>query len=337
MKNKLKRSIKNALFYVPLFFLISSLSAIIVFKYVSVPYTPLMAIRSLEHRKDTNYRILKEWKPLSEIAPEMTLAVMASEDIWFFKHKGFDWESIRKARRAYQAGESLRGASTISQQTAKNVFLLPYRSWVRKGLEIWFTVGIEWLWGKERIMEVYLNVVELGQGVFGVEAAAQHYFQKPAKELTIPQAALIATCLPAPRQRNPLYPTQDMERRAAHIERLISLLSQPEGSAQTEPEQIVPPMSGEQDAVSTSSWVVYGDNGYDYVKINLSDTVSYRSFQEINPNKIVVDIYGVTNRTTWIHQFPTKAISNVYYLSTVDGAMLVVIDINGKQHWGHSV
>ena len=234
MKTKLKRRIIKALIYVPLFCLFTSLAAIIVFRFVPVPCTPLMALRSFEHRKDTTCHIRKEWKPLHEISPELVMAVMIAEDIWFFKHKGFDWEAIRKTRRAHTVGKKLNGASTISQQTAKNVFLLPNRSWIRKGLEVYFTVGIEWIWGKERILEVYLNVIEMGTGIFGAEAVAQYYFQKPARQLTAREAALIAVCLPNPRQRNPLSPTQEMERRAAKIERIMDLLPIPAWLSKTE-------------------------------------------------------------------------------------------------------
>jgi len=222
------------LVYIPLFCLLTSLVAIIVLKFVPVPYTPLMALRSIEYRKDTDYHIRREWKPLHEIGPQVAMAVMASEDIRFIIHRGFDWKSIRQARLEHAAGKELRGASTITQQTAKNVFLLPHRSWVRKGLEACFTVGIEWLWGKKRILEVYLNVVEMGPGIFGVEAAAQRYYQKPAKELTAREAMLLASCLPAPRQRNPLHPTPEMEERVETIEWIMLLLPVPEWLSKAE-------------------------------------------------------------------------------------------------------
>jgi monofunctional biosynthetic peptidoglycan transglycosylase len=137
----------------------------------------------------------------SEISPHARLAVIASEDQLFADHKGFDWKSIRKAMRYNQRKPGrIRGGSTISQQVAKNVFLWQGRSWFRKGLETYFTFMIEWVWGKKRILEVYLNVIEMGDGVFGIEAAAQEYFNKSAKRLTRQEAARIAACLPNPRR-----------------------------------------------------------------------------------------------------------------------------------------
>ena len=224
MKSKLHKKIIKVAGYILLFFLLTSLGAIIVFKYVPVRYTPLMALRCYEHRKDTSYHIRKVWKPLSEIGYEMAIVAIAAEDLRFNNHHGFDREAIRLAWRDYKNGNSKRGASSITQQTAKNVFLLPHRSWLRKGVEAYFTVGIEWIWGKERILEAYLNVVETGSGIFGVEAAAQHYYQKPAKELKRREAALLASCFPAPHQCNPLYPTQNMEKRVATIEWVLSWL-----------------------------------------------------------------------------------------------------------------
>jgi len=217
-----KRILYILLIYIPLFFLITSISAVIVFKYVPVKYTPLMAIRSFEHRKNTNRQVYKKWTPISEIAPEMMMSVMILEDMRFIAHSGFDLIEIRKARQMQKSGQNLRGASTISQQTAKNVFLLPHRSWVRKALEAYFTVWIELIWGKKRILEVYLNVAEMGENVYGVEAAAQYYYQKPAKELSLKEAALMAACLPDPLQRKPLYPSQTMEERTEYVERTIT-------------------------------------------------------------------------------------------------------------------
>jgi monofunctional biosynthetic peptidoglycan transglycosylase len=144
--------------------------------------------------------IQREVVPLGQIARSLPLAVIASEDQRFMTHGGFAWEAIEKAREEHRKGKRLRGASTISQQTAKNVFLWPGRNMFRKGLEVWFTVLIEAFWTKERILEVYLNVAELGRGVFGAEAAAQHCFNIPAARLTRERSALIATTLPSPRR-----------------------------------------------------------------------------------------------------------------------------------------
>lgn len=135
------------------------------------------------------------------ISPNMKLAVMASEDQGFPDHGGFDWKSIDRAMKHNEKKpQKVRGASTISQQTAKNVFLWQGRSWVRKGLEVYFTKMIEWTWGKDRILEVYLNVIEMGPGIYGAEAAAHTYFNKPAASLTRREAALIAACLPNPKK-----------------------------------------------------------------------------------------------------------------------------------------
>ncbi|MFN3875803.1 MAG: monofunctional biosynthetic peptidoglycan transglycosylase [Flavobacteriales bacterium] len=145
-------------------------------------------------------RIRRANRSLEDVARSMPLAIISSEDQRFMTHGGFSWEQIRKALERNKKGRRIKGASTISQQTAKNVFLWPGRTWLRKGLEAWFTVLIEALWSKERILEVYLNVAEMGKGVFGAEAAAQHCFGKPASRLSPSEAALIAATLPAPRR-----------------------------------------------------------------------------------------------------------------------------------------
>ncbi|RYY41505.1 MAG: monofunctional biosynthetic peptidoglycan transglycosylase [Chitinophagaceae bacterium] len=161
---------------------------------------------------------------ISDVPATMKLAVIASEDQLFPDHGGFDWKSIEKAQ-AYNKRKPgrVRGASTISQQTAKNVFLWQGRSWLRKGLEVYFTKMIEWIWGKERILEVYLNVIEMGKGVYGVEAAAQHYFHKPAVQLTRREAALIAACLPNPKRFQPSAAGY-VQRRAASIQGSMNIL-----------------------------------------------------------------------------------------------------------------
>lgn len=144
--------------------------------------------------------LTRDYVSWNDISPNMKLAVIASEDQLFPFHKGFDVESIRKAMDKNKKSSRVRGASTISQQVAKNVFLWQGRSWLRKGLEVYFTFMIEFVWGKKRILEVYLNVAETGRGVFGVEAAARKYFKKPASKLTKAEAAMIAASLPNPRR-----------------------------------------------------------------------------------------------------------------------------------------
>jgi monofunctional biosynthetic peptidoglycan transglycosylase len=143
----------------------------------------------------------RDYVDYDEMSSQVKLAVISSEDQIFPDHDGFDWKSIEKAMKYNQKKPGrIRGASTISQQTAKNVFLWQGRDWIRKGLEAYFTKMIEWIWGKRRILEVYLNVIEMGKGIYGVEAASQAYFKKPAKNLSRQQAAMIAACLPNPKK-----------------------------------------------------------------------------------------------------------------------------------------
>lgn len=173
-----------------------SIFMVVVYKFVPVPFTPLMAIRYFENPEEP---IEHEWVPMDEISRHMQLAVIASEDQNFANHSGFDFKAIQKAMDDNRSGRKIRGASTISQQTAKNVFLFPSRTWFRKGLEAYFTFLIEIIWSKERILEVYLNSIEMGKGVYGVQAASQHWFKKDAANLSAYEAAAIAAVLPNPR------------------------------------------------------------------------------------------------------------------------------------------
>lgn len=209
------------------FFVLTFLWALIL-RWCPVYVTPLMIQRTIEYRGDKNYHIHKTWVPYKRISPEMARAVIASEDNLFDKHSGFDWKAIKQARKEYESGKRRRGGSTISQQTAKNVFLLPHRSMVRKGFEAYFTVLIEFLWSKERIMEVYLNVAEMGKGIFGVEAAAEHLFGTSAAKLTRRQSCLIAACLPNPQKRNAGKPSSYISRRASDIAALESKIGYPD-------------------------------------------------------------------------------------------------------------
>ncbi len=168
------------------------------------------------------------WVPLDELGYNLPLAVIASEDQKFLKHRGFDFEAIRVAYAQNQSGKKISGGSTISQQTAKNVFLWPSRSWVRKGFEAYFTVLIELLWPKERIMEVYLNVIEMGPQCFGAGAASKRYFKKNPDQLSANQAARIAAVLPHPRRSNPGQPTAYVQKRAASIEKQMRNLGGPQ-------------------------------------------------------------------------------------------------------------
>jgi monofunctional glycosyltransferase len=161
----------------------------------------------------------RDYVNASEISSNSKLAVISAEDQLFPDHSGFDWKSIEKARKYNQRKPNrIRGASTISQQVAKNVFLWQGRSWFRKALEVYFTQMIEWIWGKKRILEVYLNVIEMGKGVYGIEAASQYYFKKPAKKLSRAEAAQIAACLPNPKRLRVHPPTRFVRSRASWVQ-----------------------------------------------------------------------------------------------------------------------
>jgi monofunctional biosynthetic peptidoglycan transglycosylase len=185
-----------------------SLFFVLLFKWVPVPVTPLMLIRSVQQISSGQKVILKhDWVPMRKISPHLQLAAVCSEDQNFLKHRGIDFGAMKKAvNESKKKNGKLRGASTISQQTAKNVFLWPQRSWVRKGLEVWFTGLIELIWGKKRILEVYLNSIEMGNGIYGVEAAANNYFGTNASKLTKYQSASIIAILPSPRKWNAKNP-----------------------------------------------------------------------------------------------------------------------------------
>jgi len=189
--------------------------------------TPLMVQRSVEFVfKGELPKNSKEWVSLDNISPNMVQAVVTSEDNLFLSHHGFSIDAMTKAFEHNQKGKRIRGGSTISQQTAKNVFLFPQRSYVRKGLEAYFTVLMELTWSKKRIMEVYLNVIEMGDGIYGVEAASQEYFGVHASQLSKSQAASIAACLPNPRRFNAGHPSGYIQRRKAHIMSLMDKVGQ---------------------------------------------------------------------------------------------------------------
>ena len=205
---------------------VTSILAVIVFRFVPVYFTPLMIIRSVEAVKEGKVpKIKKDWVSIDAVSQNMVQAVVASEDNLFMEHHGFDTKAIEKALEHNEKSKRIHGGSTISQQTAKNVFLWPGRSWVRKGLEAYFTVLIELIWTKERIMEVYLNVIETGDGIYGVQAASKTYFGCNASKLTRSQAALIAVCLPNPRRFNPAKPSGYILRRKNTIVNLMGKLN----------------------------------------------------------------------------------------------------------------
>ncbi|WP_299223404.1 monofunctional biosynthetic peptidoglycan transglycosylase [uncultured Psychroserpens sp.] len=195
---KLIKRFFKFIFKILFWLFIFSVVLVVVFKWVPVPITPLMIIRNVEQSNTTKNTKQHDWVPIQKISYNLQLAVICSEDQNFLKHHGFDIEAIEKAYKNNKKGKTLKGASTISQQTAKNVFLWPERSWFRKGLETYFTFLIELIWSKERIMEVYLNSIEMGPGVYGAEAAAQYWFKKSATQLTKHEAAAIASILPNP-------------------------------------------------------------------------------------------------------------------------------------------
>ena len=204
--------LKTALKYIGrllLVFLIYSIGLTLVYRILPVFFTPLMTIRLVEQAFDEKrqLRLVKDWVPLERISRHIPQAVIAAEDQKFSDHFGFDVEAIQKALEGNKTGKSIKGGSTISNQTAKNVFLWPGRNYVRKGLEAYFTLLIEVLWSKERIIEVYLNVIETGDGIYGVEAAAQRFYRKPAAQLKPAEAAMIAAILPNPLRWSPLKPT----------------------------------------------------------------------------------------------------------------------------------
>ncbi|MHA7056730.1 monofunctional biosynthetic peptidoglycan transglycosylase [Aquimarina sp. M1] len=196
-------------------FLILSILWVVAYKWINVSGTPLMSIRNFQSEKKIT--VDHQWVPLNDISKNLQLAVICSEDQRFIEHHGFDTKAIEKAISAYQSGKRLRGASTISQQTAKNVFLWPQRSWIRKGLESYFTFLIETFWSKERILEVYLNSIEMGNGIYGAEAAAQFWFYKPSKDLQPDEAAAIASILPNPRKYLANPPSKYVQQRKKWI------------------------------------------------------------------------------------------------------------------------
>lgn len=181
---------------------------------VPPPATPLMVIRWMEGEGWE-----RDWIPLDRMDPDLIRAAIASEDARFCKHFGFDLEALESAWTDWRAGKRLRGGSTISQQTAKNLFLWPNRDLLRKGLEAYVTLWLEALWSKERILEVYLNVIEFGPGVYGAEAAARHWFGESAADLTPNEAARLIAILPNPRERSASNPSDQVRRRAAAVER----------------------------------------------------------------------------------------------------------------------
>ncbi|MBI4929444.1 MAG: monofunctional biosynthetic peptidoglycan transglycosylase [Bacteroidetes bacterium] len=218
MKNFLKKIWRFFLRFLKWFFIISVVS-VILFRWIPIPYTPFMLVQCVEQMFDSKreVKLKKDWVSLEEISPNLLLAVVCSEDQNFLEHNGFDFDAIEKAVKHNKNHKRKRGASTISQQTAKNVFLYDGRNWIRKGFEVYFTFMIELFWNKERIMKAYLNVIEFGDGVYGAEAASQEFFHISAKKLSREQAALLAAVLPAPKKFSVKNPSPYVRRRQQWI------------------------------------------------------------------------------------------------------------------------
>jgi monofunctional biosynthetic peptidoglycan transglycosylase len=214
--------VKRFLFRALLWFFALSLFFVLLFKFVPVPFTPLMVIRAIENKaagKEVYFS--HNWEPIENLSMNLQKAVIASEDGTFLTHNGFDFNALQKAYKNNERGRKIKGGSTISQQTAKNVFLWQGRSYFRKGLEAYFTVLIEIIWGKERIMEVYLNSIEMGDGIYGAQAATQYWYRKDASSLTPMQAAGIAAILPNPRKYKATGSSSYINNRKSRIVRVM--------------------------------------------------------------------------------------------------------------------
>lgn len=200
--------------------IILSIGTVILYRYIPVPITPLMVTRYITEGTAINYK----WTPIEKISPDLSLAVISSEDNLFLEHDGFDFKAIEKARAEAKAGIRFRGASTITQQTAKNLFLWHGRTWLRKGLEAYFTILLELFWDKKDIMEAYLNCIEMGDGIYGAAAVAKINFNTTPDKLTRSQCALIAATLPNPRRFNSAKPSKYMLKREQDILKIMKLI-----------------------------------------------------------------------------------------------------------------
>lgn len=219
----LRRWLRNLI----IFFFTSTILSVVILKYIPVYITPLMLIRAVEQMADGEFPAINHrWVPLDQINHNMAQAVMAAEDNFFLQHNGFDLGAIHMAQVEAKKGKPQRGASSISQQTARNVFLTQHRSWLRKGLEAYFTILIEYIWGKERIMEVYLNSIEMGKGIYGVDAVSRINFGTTPDRITREQSALVAVSLPNPLQRDSAHPNSMMKKKQRTIVRRMREIDQ---------------------------------------------------------------------------------------------------------------
>lgn len=214
--------LKHFIFKAALWFFGISIFLVVFFKFIPVPITPLMVMRVIENKLNgKEIYLIHDWVPIENISNNLQKAVIASEDGTFLKHNGFDFVAMQKAFKNNERGRRIKGGSTISQQTAKNVFLWHGRSYLRKGLEAYFTVLIELIWGKERIMEVYLNSIEMGDGIYGAQAATEYWYRKDASSLTPIQAAGIAAILPNPRKYKATSSSSYINNRKTKIMRVM--------------------------------------------------------------------------------------------------------------------
>lgn len=213
-KSPLLKKITSILSRILIWFLSVSILWVLAYRFINPPITLLMIERNIERKADgKTFKTDKKWMRFENISDNMKRAAVSAEDQLFLKHMGFDIKAIEKAYESNEKGKKVKGGSTISQQTAKNVFLWPGRSWIRKGFEAYFTLLIEMLWSKERILEVYLNVIEMGDGIYGAEAASQAYYGKSCSSLSRAEAALIAACFPNPLRWTPAHPTRYIQHR----------------------------------------------------------------------------------------------------------------------------
>ncbi|WP_220761253.1 monofunctional biosynthetic peptidoglycan transglycosylase [Flavobacterium sp. UMI-01] len=224
-KNTSMSTLKSILLKLTLWFFGISIFFVVLFKFVPVPVTPLMIIRIIENKTSGKDAVFShDWEPIENISMNLQKAVIASEDGLFLTHNGFDFGAMQKAYKNNERGRKIKGGSTISQQTAKNVFLWQGRSYLRKGLEAYFTVLIELIWGKERIMEVYLNSIEMGDGIYGAQAATQYWYRKDCSSLTPTQAAGIAAILPSPRRYKATGSSSYINNRKSKIVRIMNTI-----------------------------------------------------------------------------------------------------------------
>ncbi|PTT03741.1 monofunctional biosynthetic peptidoglycan transglycosylase [Pedobacter sp. HMWF019] len=213
-KSPLVKKITSILSRILIWFLSVSILWVLAYRFINPPITLLMIERNIERKTaGKTFKTDKKWMRFDDISDNMKRAAVSAEDQLFLKHMGFDIKAIEKAYESNEKGKKVKGGSTISQQTAKNVFLWPGRSWIRKGFEAYFTLLIEVLWSKERILEVYLNVIEMGDGIYGAEAASQAYYGKSCSSLSRAEAALIAACFPNPLRWTPAHPTRYIQHR----------------------------------------------------------------------------------------------------------------------------